>query len=82
MKSRPNPISRLISLTRKGTDLLRTCQVLTAKAAEMVFGQLPPADIAHCQRLLQPTEQRHSQLVGTLRGKPFEAMYAEVMKKA
>lgn len=79
---RPDPTdkrARLISLTKKGTDLLKTCQALSAKAAEMVFGQLPPADLAQCQRLLQATEQQHSQWVGTLKGKPFEAMYAEVM---
>lgn len=80
---RPDPTdkrARLISLTKKGTDLLKISQALSAQVVEMVFGQLAPAQIAQCQRLLQPIEQRHSQLVGTLKGKDFKTMRAEVMK--
>lgn len=82
---RPDPTdkrAKLISLTKKGTDLLKVCQKLSAKAAEMIFGQLSPADIAHCQRLLQPIEQRHSQLATTLKGELFNTMYDKATGKA
>jgi len=74
--------AKLIELTTEGRQALAEAYRYTAKAAELIFHQVGEDTIQLVESLLQPIEQRHTQILAELKTKEFEVMYNQLMSKS
>lgn len=81
---RPDPTdkrAKLIKLSEKGTKRLATSYEYSSRAGELIFNGFSNDTIALCQTLLKPIEERHTQLVSTIKTKDFDLLYEQIMNK-
>ena len=84
IQERPDPTdkrAKLIRLTEKGSKQLAISYEYSAKAADLIFDEVSNDTLTLCQTLLKPIEERHTQLLPTLKTKDFDLMYEQVMSK-
>jgi len=71
--------AKLISLSKKGEEVLLSCYEYVGKSGEMIFKGVGPETVKLCIGLLSGVERRHSALAIELKNRDFDEIYATIM---